>query len=70
MTLKNFGIIALKWGIWLNERGSISRAEFILKNLVYLIFTSGNLTYKYVKEIFDWNRMLNQMLFGMPVCFE
>ena len=27
--------------------------------LVYLIFATSMLTYKYAKETFDWNQMLN-----------
>lgn len=33
----------------------------------YFHLRQTDLTYKYTKETFNWNRLLNRMLFGMPV---
>ena len=51
-------------------RGSILRAEFNSKKLCPTYFhpPQVNTTYKCAKEIFDCDRMLNRMLFGMSVC--
>ena len=51
------------------EGGSIFRSEFNSKefDLPYFHLWQVNITYKYAKKIFNLNRILNQMLFGMPV---
>ena len=50
-------------------KGGIFPAEVnSMKNAVhYFHLRQTDLTYKYTKETFNWNRLLNRMLFGMSV---